>query len=576
LNKAQTVSSSGDEWRIAKNATADTTVGSLSMTFTVGSTTVTNPGNITGSFAVGDWIGKTTAVGDGGFETFYRINAISYSDPTTTITLSRPYYGTTATVASVVKKFYQTCSGNDVVYTSASVYLNNKSITISGGWNLTGSPVQDGETWCKGAGANRTTTWYIFRFAGTGSANLSKFNLVETYSLDYISVGTRTNCTFSTYIHPFNGSTSATYGGTNTNHNYCAWQAEVNTNGLLSGTGANPVWTFNYILSNCQNFNFYVNASGAIFSLTNSVVIGGSSNIYFNMSGNANAVLTLTGTTTMYASSNGIVMSSTNAKIIDGTASYCVNGLTFPTDMGHDYYVKDLNTNNNTYGIYATRTFGLQITGGTSTSDTYGVYFNDQYGRNVRISGRTFVTPGTNAVYSSSTMSTTGIFGGSIDAPSVTKLFNDSTAPLNVPRILVDNVTNAVSGQYYGAFQLVKNTATYRTAPPCLAQTFKGATNYQYAPIKYFSTYVPASVTRTLSVYIKKDDTWTGTLVPVVTLNGKDIYTGATISSLTTSWVKYEYEITSGLITVDGELALCFIPQFTSTITVYFDDFEVV
>jgi len=62
--------------------------------------------------------------------------------------------------------------------------------------------------------------------------------------------------------------------------------------------------------------------------------------------------------------------------------------------------------------------------------------------------------------------------------------------------------------------------------------------------------------------------------VPILRLNWKTITTGATISSLTTSWVQYSYTANSGDVTSNGELSFEIIPNST-THAFYFDDFTI-
>ena len=578
LEKFSSTAATGSELRIAKDATADTEVTTGDWTWTSGTTTVTVNADVTGSVAAGDWIGKGDGAGaktfgmDGNFETLYRVNSISYSagSGTTTIGLHRQYYGTTETVGGVWKKFYQTCTGNNATYTSVSCYINAKNFTISGGWNFT-NDTRDGITTFKGNGANRTSTWYIFRFNGSCTVNISYINVLET-AYFYFNVGnsgTVTSCTLSTYNHPITA--TANSEGPNSRHSYCVWTAESNSNGYL--TNGAGTYTLNYILSNVSLINFYINAAGTNFNLTNSAVQSASVGVTTTGGGNNNIVLT---NTVFRNCTTGVGTPTSNNKISGGTFTNCTQAIYSSTTDATTLFVTGCTTANNTYAVRIARTFDAVIDSLTSTSDTYGIIQEDIYGRNVRVCNCSFTTPGTTAVYSTAGQGTVAILGGSIDAPSASKLFNERTNYMFVPHNVVDGVTNAVSGQYHGLFQLVKSTGVYRTAPPALQFTAKGSYTTMNYPFKFWSTYVQASTAYTVSVYIKKAATWTGSFTPVVTLNGSVIYTGTAISSLTEDWVQYSYTITSDLVTRDGELALCFIPTSTSNISVYFDDFAIV
>ena len=63
-NKVATLWSTGDELRLAKTS-APSSVGSGNIVFTDGSTTVTTSVSLVGTVAVGDYIGKPSATGNG-------------------------------------------------------------------------------------------------------------------------------------------------------------------------------------------------------------------------------------------------------------------------------------------------------------------------------------------------------------------------------------------------------------------------------------------------------------------------------------------------------------------------------
>jgi hypothetical protein len=218
---------------------------------------------------------------------------------------------------------------------------------------------------------------------------------------------------------------------------------------------------------------------------------------------------------------------------------------------------------------------GCEITGGSSTSDKYGIDI-DQYSRNIRITGRTFTTPTTTAINTVLNCDTVFVNDCTIDAPSTAKSINDvAGANYLRPRYQIENWTNGpVDGQYWANQSIQKSSATYRTTPPCWQFTFKSTMAIQVSPIKLMSFKATSGTGYTVSVYIKANAGWAGTIVPILRLNGKTITTGATISSLTTSWVQYSYTANSGDVTSNGELSFEIIPNST-THAFYFDDFTI-
>ena len=140
FSAVNTAASAGDEIRIAKT-TAASSVAGATFGWTVNSVTVTTSADVRASLAAGDYIGCTTAAGNGAAESYYCIAAITAS----AITLLNVYAGTTKSEASVKKLSFVTapCTAT-------------KALTISGGWTLAASPTQDGETWLKGSGGIST------------------------------------------------------------------------------------------------------------------------------------------------------------------------------------------------------------------------------------------------------------------------------------------------------------------------------------------------------------------------------------------------------------------------------------
>lgn len=146
IDKASTGLIGGGEVRCAKSAAPSAMSGT--MTFTDGSTSVATSEDLTGSLAAKDYVGLNTAG-----ETWWEISSIT----STTITLVKAYSGTGGTGTGY--KLGVTDTGDCSAYSaaqnvSASGSFGNR-IKISGGWNLSGTPAQDGQTWFWQSGAAR-------------------------------------------------------------------------------------------------------------------------------------------------------------------------------------------------------------------------------------------------------------------------------------------------------------------------------------------------------------------------------------------------------------------------------------
>ena len=159
ITKASTGLTGGDEVRVAKGPAR--TAITASLTWTKGSRTVTGPGDLTSEIAQYAIIAKASAGPPGDPETVYEVGTISYNagTDTTTITLgtdaNHKYAGDTETCASVIINALDTGSTGQIVSAGGSGTVNR--LTVSGGWNLAGTPAQDGETWFVQRNANPAT-----------------------------------------------------------------------------------------------------------------------------------------------------------------------------------------------------------------------------------------------------------------------------------------------------------------------------------------------------------------------------------------------------------------------------------
>lgn len=145
IDKASTGATGGDEVRCAKSAAPSAIGGGGNWQWTDGSTSVVIAGDYSTDVAAKDFITKNV-----GTDCPWEVSSIAYAGGNTTITLVATYSGTTEAVATY--KLGVTDTG-----TAAATGTNVQSILasgtaaarlmISGGWNLGGTPAQDGVTW---------------------------------------------------------------------------------------------------------------------------------------------------------------------------------------------------------------------------------------------------------------------------------------------------------------------------------------------------------------------------------------------------------------------------------------------
>ena len=151
IDKASTGLSGDDEVRCAKSAAPTALSGTL--TFTDGSASVATSVDLTGSLAAKDFV-SLNSTGDHAGETWWEIASLT----STTITLVYKYSGAGGTGTGYKLGVTDTgaaATSSTVVQQMSASGSSGHLIKISGGWNLSGTPAQDGYTWFFQSGANK-------------------------------------------------------------------------------------------------------------------------------------------------------------------------------------------------------------------------------------------------------------------------------------------------------------------------------------------------------------------------------------------------------------------------------------
>lgn len=559
--KVITAKTTGDEIRVAKTTAASTISGVATFTFTHGSVTVTTSADASGSIAAGDYIGKTTAAGDGSWETFYRVASIN----STTITLEYKYYGTSEGVAAVKKQPFVTCAQGQGA--TIQNYINNTTWTISGGWTLA-TQVQDGETWLRHS-FTRTTSGQFYNFAGTGGATISKMNLLDVYVFSSSS-NTLSNFSYCT-AHCYAGGIAS--GASRTNVTNCVESVYSTTYLHIPTSDSAVTWTNVLGISRSVGQYFYWNASNLTsWNFSGCYFMGGGTDGYYS-AGTNNAVDF--GDSVFYGFTSGINQTENDGVFKNAHCMSCGSGISLASNKSPSIF-ENISTTSCTYGIGPAGTASVRrntIYGGTSTSDSYGYYNNYVYGFGPYIVGRTFVTP-VNYAVSQATFNydTAYLIDCSIDVASVDKLvYNPTGTQWSTPRYIISNCTNGQNGIYFPYYTIKEGNSVYRTTAPAYTITFVSEITNNNKPVFIWSAYVDETKSYTVSFYLKKGVGWTGSIQPLFALNGKVIQTETAITSLTTDWVKYEYTISAATIPNDGELRLGLILN-ANTVDFYLDD----
>lgn len=561
INAAHAKALGPHDIRVAKTTASTSEAGATTFTWTVNSTSISTSTDVSATFPAGTYIGKPTAAGNGAAETFYRVASVNTSQ----ILLSAKYQGASGTTTGARKQTFVT-SGTAGAHMAT---ITTSGTSISGGWDLT-TETQNGETWCKSNNVITTASWTNFIVNTT--CTISKMNCVETYYAINHSTGTCNTtvdqCTFFSYLRCiFQNINTATLTATD-----CVFNAYAGETIYTS--------TSNYNLQSFTDCFFYNNGTAlrcgptsiSYLSLTNCVISGATSGI---TSAAWPADIVLTGNTIKYCT-NGVAIAFSGHRITGGTFQNCTNGIGISTISS--LWVRDATFTNCTTGI-GSRPFGLRVEGCSFSGATYGLYL-DQYSSRVEVYDTTF-TSNTYDCYIEDYADT--VYFESCTSNNLFPLRATGNFSHYNPNYILKNsflTTPAlVDGTYWPQFSVVKDVGTYRVQAPSLrVQASSTAFAIFNCPIKAASSYFPESAVgvegRDVSVYLKCNSTYTGTITPVLKLNGRTISYEANITSLTTSWVQYTYSFAMADLDTDGELTLEFIYNCGSLIAWFIDDPE--
>ena len=449
ITKASTGLSGGDEVRCAKSPAPTALSGTL--TFTDGSTSVATSVDLTAVLAAKDFI-SLNSTGDHSGETWWEVKSLT----STTITLQAKYSGTGGTGTGYKLGVTDTgaAAGSIVQQVSASG-SSGHLIKISGGWNLSGTPTQDGYTWFFQSGANKYG--YALQLSSKSYINL-----------DFGRVG------FLRY-----------------------------------------------------RYGIYLDRSSNN-TITSATCNGNNTGIYLASSSNGNTITT----PTCNGNSTGINLSSSN------------NTITTPTCNG-----------NSNYGIYlASSSNNTTITTPTCNGNNTGINLNSS-------NNNTITTPTCNG------NSYCGIYLNNASSCVCWGYAHDESIWSNAGRVndwcgnrqKIVSIGESESGgaarnrvYFYGGYTQDNTAEADGGSGKCLQFNPKSAT---YWIEQDFNVPVTSGVARTVSIKMKDDASFDGTVELELWLNGVCIV-GPTTKTMTTSYVAHEMTAAAGQIAADGVLVL--------------------
>lgn len=570
MNKVHSVGANGDECRIAK--TEEHTKVFANFTFTVNSTAVTVDSDVTGSLSVGDYIGTPNMTGNGeSIHSAYRITAISYFAPTTTITIETDYYNgqdtfnipSTATeIVAYVNKINFATTGT----AGANAVTTSRTITHSGGWNLA-TETRDGYTWMTDANARTTSTYQFFDVNNT--SYFEYLNILDCY---YI-IDNTPNATSFTNCHLIP---------------YGAFHKQGNS-GILNWTNVSfrtyGAFTYpiirqtsnDFTLTNCWLLNGRgkpIHSTGDFFY--NNVKIYGWLGLHslspYSYNYEFNDVEFWYCTEPFHASPNQYRIEAVNFY-------FCTYGYLGGTS-GAGYHIINCGFYGCSYAIRSQHSTNTIVDSCVFNNNSYDVY-TDQYSGPVKMVNCTHENPKSYSVYNNTNSGTISIIDPILigDLNSINRfIYKPTTANQNsYPAYLLQNVDSYYypNGQYYGYFTITEGSIVNSSYPSMVVQN-KVTTSRFTISVPILCTYAPVGVGKRIKVYLKFNESWTGQVDIEAKLNSGIVkkFTSLTPANISTNWVEYIFDVEGSLIQSDGVLELCIIPNGNTVLWTY-DDIRV-
>jgi parallel beta-helix repeat protein len=297
LSKATSGLTGGDEVRCAKSPDPATLSGTL--TFTDGSASVATSEDLTAVLGAMDFVSLNTAG-----ETWWEIASIN----STTITLVVAYRGTGGTgngykrgiTGSIAGVTVADGSSTTAVHTISASGTSGATLKLSFGWNLSGTPAQDGETFFFQSNATKGGRAIYASSKNDIEIDGARFGLLRYNTGIYVSSSsnwTITSCTcngntYGIYVSSSinwtltsctcNGNSSIGIYGTSSSSNWTLTSCTCNGNSStgISGTSSSSNWTLTSCTCNGNSGTGISGTSSSNWTITSPTCNGNAYGIY--------------------------------------------------------------------------------------------------------------------------------------------------------------------------------------------------------------------------------------------------------------------------------------------------------
>ena len=550
-----------------ENASATGSTIYVAKTFTPGASVQVNTiGNVTfqdnnanvtttltpvGVISVGDYIGLTTAVGNGCAsdprsskpDLYYKVQSVSWNGSTGTIVLTVKYQGGSNTTVATIARLR---SGTEIVTTgsasASAMTLSTTNVTWDGGYDFSGGTItRNGETWFQLVTQNAD----LYCVTLNGASNVFQYmNPVNGYRgiINNVASNAITRC-FS-YATNYTGYYN-TYSSGATNVTYCSGISQGSSSfGVLYLGG----FDYCYAVSSTAIGGYLINPNGI---MRRCLAEGGSYGYEV-----AGKLIDCKFRNHTY----GVTMDN------DGYAENIVgSGATYGTMCANPVrgvVIKGYDISSCTYGHYTQQTSQVTYMNGTCTSCGRD-FGGDQYAIGQTSYGHTSVTPTTWA-FDFSAKSTWKIFNFTIDAPSIAKAFSSGAATgSTAPQYALQSCSQFADGQYYASGSIQKDTSdTYNGGAWSLKMMIAGSSVNNGVQVYVISYPVASGASGTITYYLKKNASFTGSLTPTLWLANGIVKSGTAIAAAdmsSSAYTQFTITFAAGDIPQDGLLTFGFI-----------------
>jgi len=538
-----------DEVRVTKTGAHTNYAGGRSITWTYNSAVVTYTGStLVGSIAIGDYICRKGRGGNGDLDGVYEVTGITANS----ITLRGRYCGVQGTgTDDTIRKITRETGMSP----GSGIIFNINGITLSGGWDFD-TNLQDGETWLDynaSSGVAANTCLLLSTGGVSEKVNFTRGYYVANFNSGYIKDST----VVGAFVHTINVTTATGVFSLKNTFIGCPATGTSSYN-AINITSGKTIYEF----ENSRTHSWNSTAASAIsLSATTTIDFAG---LEVHCSGRSVEIHTdnyIKNLVSKNCFSIALIINSRQNVVIEGgdIDGATSEGIRVGT-LSSGVIIKGVTVRNCTTGIAITQAQRTIVQDIVFTNNSTNVSLDQYSGSAYLINNQHGAPANWGVLRSTANVGEINIMSDIIDSGSESKAYNIT---INNENILPQyNLQNAFgqTGRIYG-----KGSITFdkTVLSPGGNYTTRIAPTANLTELNNFGTfvvdsaYVNQSQAVTLPFFLRASGVWSGTITPILKLNGRPIVTGTPITTMSNgSWDTLSISATSGQVTEDGVLEL--------------------